>query len=144
MGRQKKYSPKFDATRDWFIKNKEGYLKDIARKLQCNRTQMRSYCLTLEEEGFVLHELRTQQVRDKKMKVSYYRLTSYVRSEPPLPLSCLSKEEMAANGAYEPHMYVSEARHKKISYGPSIADKQREKALEALHNRLKGKVPELV
>ena len=76
---------------------------------------MRSYCLTLEEEGFVLHELRTQQVRDKKMKVSYYRLTSYVRSEPPLPLSFLSKEEMRANGAYEPHMYVSEARHKKMS-----------------------------
>ena len=144
MGRQKKYSPKFDATRDWFIKNKEGYLKDIARKLQCNRTQMRSYCLTLEEEGFVLHELRTQQVRDKKMKVSYYRLTSYVRSEPPLPLSFLSEEEMRANGAYEPHMYVSEARHKKMSYGPSIADKQREKALQALHNRLKAKLPELV
>ena len=115
MGRQKKYSPKFDATRDWFIKNKEGYLKDIARKLQCNRTPMKSYCLTLEEEGFVIHELRTQQVRDKKMKVSYYRLTSYVRSEPPLPLSFLSDEEMKINGAYEPHMYVSEARHKEMS-----------------------------
>ena len=42
-------------------------------------------------------------------------------------------------------MYVSEARHNENELtGPSIADEQREEALEALHNRLKAKLPELV
>nr|BDD47881.1 hypothetical protein 50 [Burkholderiaceae bacterium] len=131
MATHRPFSPKYYKTIEWFETHKEGFATDIAKLINCNVSQFKTYCHKLVNEGKLIRSEKT--IPGRRARGSYYTLvnthtvrkSSWYNPDLPATLSLLTAAEMAANGAFNPRGYVSEGRHKRQSYGPDMIEKQR-------------------
>jgi len=137
------FSPKFYTTKEWFEKNpKGGFVSDILKIIDCNRSQFLGYCEKLVANGFLGKE--TRSIPDRRASGTFYYRMNETRprdlrwDNPDLPpsLSLLSPEEIKKNCE---NGWQSEGRNKRASYGPSEAEVKRKREVQKLYKRLQEK-----
>ena len=153
----RKFSPKFEKTKQWFLNHKEGFAVDIAKSIGCDRTQFAGYCdkLIAEEQLLVKSKKKIPHTNTSGVYYSLHANHETGNNHSDFlhlldGLSFLTKEERKEYAKGGPH---SEGKNKKASYGRTeaeaqaaaqtkqflISQKERQRVINNLHEQIKPK-----